>query len=165
MDASVICAKIARMKNTLASLALLSLCACQPQDPTGAPAPPPADAPAAAATTAAPEPGSSIDISQPIRAVGTEPFWALTIDGTGFKLERPDKPTLTATAPGAAIQSGQAVWVAKTPEGQQVTVTLRASPCSDGMSDRKYPISAEVALLNESLYGCAAKVADFPAAK
>lgn len=164
MDASVICAKIARMKTSLVSLALLGLCACQPQDPTGAPAPPPADAPVAPA--AAPSPGgsagSSIDISQAIRAIGTEPFWALSIDGTTFKLERPDMPPLSATAPGAAIQSGQTVWIAKAADGRQMTVTLRAGECSDGMSDFKYPMSAEIALLNESLHGCAAKASAMP---
>lgn len=166
MDASVICAKIARMKRVFAVLALLGLAACQPQDPNGQPAPPPADAPTEApALVANPPPPSIVDVRGPIRAVGTEPFWSLGIDGTSFRLERPDKPALVATSAGAALASGQAVWVARTADGQQMTVTIRFSQCSDGMSDRKYPMSAEVVLLNESLFGCAAKAADFPAGK
>lgn len=163
MDASVICAKIARMKRLLFAPALMApllvlVAACQPQAPDGQPAPPPADAPAATLPPAS----SNIDISQPITARGTEPFWALTINGKTFRLSRPDQPDVSATAPGAAIADGRATWIAKTTDGQQVTVTLYASECSDGMSDLKYPMTAEVALLNESLRGCAAKTAESP---
>jgi uncharacterized membrane protein len=140
--------------------ALLLLCACQPQAPDGKAAPPPADAPAAASTTATP--ATTMDISKPITARGTEPFWSLVIDGKGFRLTRPDHPDIVAEAPGAAIAEGRAIWVAKTPEGQQMTVSLYASECSDGMSDLKYPMSAEVVMLNEELRGCAAKTAELP---
>ena len=161
MDASVICAKIARMKRSLLTPALfvplLVLAACQPQAPDGQAAPPPADAPAASEA-----PSSTMDISKPITAHGTEPFWGLTIDGKAFKLTRPDHPDVVAEAPGAAITSGRAIWIAKTADGQQITVTLYASECSDGMSDLKYPLTAEVVLLNETLRGCAAKTAELP---
>jgi uncharacterized membrane protein len=159
MDASVICGKIARMKRArLTPLLLVPLlvAACQPQAPDGQPAPPPADAPALPAQPV------NMDISKPITAHGTEPFWGLTIDGKAFKLTRPDHPDVVAEAPGAAIAGGHAVWIAKTPDGQQITVTLYASECSDGMSDLKYPMTAEVTLLNESLRGCAAKTAELP---
>jgi uncharacterized membrane protein len=139
-----------------ALFAALLLGACQPQAPDGKPAPPPADAP----TT---PPPASMDVSQPITARGTEPFWALTIEnGTKLTLKRPDRPDLTAEAPGAAIDNGRAIWVAKAADGQQVTVTLFVNECSDGMSDARYPMSAEVVLLNDSLRGCAAKTAELP---
>ena len=67
-----------------------------------------------------------------------------------------------ADAPGAAIQPGRAVWVARAPDGRQLTVTFRAGECSDGMSDLKYPMNAEVVLLNETLRGCAARTAELP---
>jgi len=157
MDASVICAKIVKMKTLPAALAALLLAACQPQDPEGKPAPPPADAPAAATPV-----GTTIDISKPITARGTEPFWALSIDGKSFRLTRPDRPELTAEAPGAAISNGRVIWIAKAADGRQVTVTLYASECSDGMSDLKYPMSAEVVMPDEELRGCAAKTAELP---
>ncbi|WP_156467050.1 MULTISPECIES: COG3650 family protein [unclassified Phenylobacterium] len=145
------------MKTTPAALAALLLAACQPQDPEGKPAPPPADAPAAAAPA-----GTTMDISKPITARGTEPFWALTIDGKAFRLTRPGQPDLTAEAPGASISEGRAIWIAKTADGRQMTVTLYASQCSDGMSDLAYPMSAEVVMLNEELRGCAAKATELP---
>ena len=144
------------------TLCALSLAACQPQDPDGQPAAPPADAPAAPAA-ATPVASGGMDISQPITARGTEPFWAVEItDGTKFRLMRPDNPDLTAEAPGAAMSPGGVTWVAKSAKGEQLTVTLKMGECSDGMSDLKYQMSAEITLLSETLKGCAAKTADLP---
>lgn len=146
---------------SLAAVAALALAACQPQDPNGDPAAPPADAPAASAA-AAPAAGA-LDISQPITALGTEPFWSVTItDGTKFKLTRPDQPDLLAEAPGAAISPGGATWVAKSADGAQMTVMLKPGACGDGMSDRSYPISAEVVLAGVTLKGCAVKASEMP---
>jgi uncharacterized membrane protein len=139
--------------------ALVVLASCQPQGPDGAPAPPPAAAPKPA-PSAAP---AGMDISQPITARGTEPFWALVVaGGTRLTLKRPDHADVMFQAPGAAIEAGRAVWVARAADGQQLTLTLYASDCSDGMSDARYPMAAEVVMLNESLSGCAAKTAELP---
>jgi uncharacterized membrane protein len=129
--------------------ALLALTACQPRAPDAKPAAPPAAEP----------PPRGIDISQPITARGNEPFWSVTIDGTHVRLTRPDQPEVAAETAGAVIQPGRATWVAMAP-GQQITITVYESPCSDGMSDTRYPLTAEVALINESLRGCAARTAD-----
>lgn len=132
-------------------LAVVFLTACQPQDPTGASARAPADAPAPP------------DFSQPMTAIGTEPFWALGVSGTQFKLSRPDEPDLIAQAPGASIRSGQATWTAREAGGRNLTVTFFVSPCSDGMSDRTYPMTAEVTLDGSpTLRGCAIKTAEMP---
>jgi uncharacterized membrane protein len=140
------------MKRPLAMLALLALVACQPKAPEPAATPP-----ALAKATVS-------DFSQPMTAHGNEPFWSLSLDGTHLKLTRPDHPDLVAEAPGAAIQSGRATWIAQAADGQQLTVTFYVSDCSDGMSDRTYPMTAEVVLLNEALRGCAVKTADLKAA-
>lgn len=150
------------MRLVLAPFAALLLAACQPQGPDGEPAPPPADAPAAG-SAATPASSGGMDIGQPITARGTEPFWAVTItDGTRFRLSRPDQPDLAAEAPGAAMSPDGATWVAKGARGEQLTVTLKRGDCSDGMSDLKYPMTAEVVLANEVLRGCAARTADLP---
>ncbi len=141
-------------------LGLLVLAACQPQNPTKVPATVPADAPASAATNAP----TISDFSQPMTALGTEPFWSLSIDGTRFKLSRPGEPDVIASAPGAAIRPGQATWAATSDDGQRLAVTLYVSPCSDGMSDRTYPMTAEVTLGSApTLRGCAVKMAEMPA--
>ena len=129
-----------------AALSVWTLAACQPQAP---PAAPPAEAPKSTVS----------DFSQPMTARGNEPFWSLSLDGTHLKLTRPDHPDLIAETPGAAIQPGRATWIAKAADGQQLTVTLYVSECSDGMSERRYPMTAEVVLLNEALHGCADKTA------
>ena len=139
-------------------LCLLMLAACQPQDPTGTPAAAPVDAPAPASAP------STSDFSQPMTAIGTEPFWSVALEGTRLTLSRPGETDLIADAPGAAIRPGQATWAAAIPDGQQLSVTLYISPCSDGMSDRTYPMTAEVTLGGApTLRGCAIKTADMPA--
>lgn len=144
-------------------LAAPLLPACQPQAPDGEPAPPPADAPGPAPATPPANPAAGgMDISQPITALGTEPFWSLKIVGTTLTLTRPDAPDRIFKAPGAALQPGHATWVAKSDDGAQLTVTLYASECSDGMSDRKYPWNAEVVLYDRALRGCAVKTAEMP---
>lgn len=146
-----------------ASLAALLAAACQPQDPDGQAAQPPADASAATVQATPVATSGGMDISQPLSARGTEPFWAIEITGgTTFKLSRPDQPDLVAEAAGAAMSPGGATWVAKGAKGEQMTVTLRMGECSDGMSDLKYPMTAEVVLVNETLKGCAAKTAELP---
>lgn len=151
------------MRRITLTLAMLVLAACQPQDPDGQPAAPPADAPAAPATATPAATSGGMDIGQPISARGTEPFWALDVTGgTKFKLTRPDQPDVLAEAPGAAMSPDGATWVAKSAKGEQLTVTLKMGECSDGMSDLKYPMSAEVVLVNETLKGCAAKTAELP---
>lgn len=134
----------------VALVGALAISACEQPAPGDGPRPP------EAAPKTATAPG--MDIDQPITARGTEPFWALHItDGTRFRLTRPDQPDLTAEAPGAAVEPGRAAWVAQTSDGRQMTVALYRSPCSDGMSDIRYPMTAEVVLPDERLSGCAAK--------
>ncbi|WP_293675994.1 hypothetical protein [uncultured Phenylobacterium sp.] len=132
-------------------LVLIALAGCQSEKPA-APQPP-------QASVEPTGPATRSDFSQPMTARGNEPFWALTIDGTHLKLSRPDHPDLPAEAPGAVITPGQASWTAKAADGQDIKLTLYVSDCSDGMSDRQYPMTAEVALLNETLRGCADQTA------
>jgi uncharacterized membrane protein len=135
----------------LTMVALFALAACGPK-----PAPPAAPAPVRVA---------SGDFSKPMEARGTEPFWALSIQGTTLTLTRPGQPVITAIAPGAVIQPNQASWTGKMADGQALKVTLYASACSDGMSDHAYGFAAEVVLAGESpLSGCADKAAAMPKA-
>jgi uncharacterized membrane protein len=150
---------------TLLALSVLALCACSPQAPDGSKAPPPEDF-GGAATAADDRRQAALvatsDFSKPMVARGNEPFWAVKMDGTRFTYSRPGQPDTLFEAPGAQIVPGKAVWVAKAADGRQMTLTLYMSDCSDGMSDLRYPMAAEVELLGETLGGCAAKASELP---
>lgn len=139
------------MRRTILLLAL-TLAACDNWKP--AHKPPEAPTPAQEAVTQA------SDFSKPILARGNEPFWSLKIDGVTFTLSRPGEPDVVFQAPGAQITPGKAIWTAKAADGRTLTATLFVSDCSDGMSEQQYPMTAEVALGDRTLRGCAGKASE-----
>ena len=63
---------------------------------------------------------------------------------------------------GPNVGGGVALWEVTTSDGAQIEVKLTAQTCSDGMSDRTYPLTAEVKVDKpkaEILKGCAASKA------
>jgi len=135
----------------------VALSACQPQDPDGAVATPPADAPAAPA----PPPALPAAFAGDIDAVGTEPFWSVSIRKDALTLSRPDDPDVAA-APGVPkIEAGKAVWT-QAAGGKPLVVTLTIGPCTDGMSDRTFPLAAQVKFGDLTLDGCAARTGEAP---
>ena len=96
------------------------------------------------------------------RAVGTEPFWGLTINRAGLRFTTPDNPTglrfpLTEiTLAGDAVQ-----WVGKT-KTAVLTTRLRPGRCSDGMSDRAWTHHAVVRLDGVTYRGCAEPTPEAP---
>lgn len=130
------------------ALSLLALAACAPPE---APAePPPAPAPAVL---------GGVDLNQPLRALGTEPFWAVEITPSALVYSGVDRPEQRAANPGPVIQGATAVYATATDQGAALVVTLIATECSDGMSERTYPLTARVEIGQETLNGCAASVA------
>jgi uncharacterized membrane protein len=93
--------------------------------------------------------------NEPLKVVGTEPFWGARIDGRCVTYSTPEN------------QAGTRIWTRYTagPNGATWTGTykgktfeLRTRPvksCSDGMSDTIYPIEAELKVSGEVLRGCA----------
>lgn len=91
----------------------------------------------------------------PGRAVGTEPFWAARIDGRCVVYSHPED------------QSGTRIWTryVKKPnseswsgsfDGRLFELKARAAPgCSDGMSDKRYPLAVELKVRGELRRGCA----------
>ena len=132
----------------LATLALLApfavLAACsEPEAPPAEPTPPPSVI------------LGGVDLSQPLRAIGTEPGWGIGITSTELKYEGQDRPLQTATNPGPVVQGTTAVFTAMTDKNNALVVTLIDTDCSDGMSDRLYPLTARVEIGGETLSGCA----------
>lgn len=128
-------------------IAALVLAACS--EGTTESAPPPADAPAAAVL-------SGTDLNQPLRVLGTEPFWGLDVAADGLSWTGVDETPLTAPNPGPGMMGAMAVWRTQTTDGQPLVLTLIATECSDGMSDRVYPLTARVELGERDFQGCAA---------
>ena len=131
-----------------AATALAALSACSQPAAEKAPV-----APAEARTLA------KVDLDQPLRVMGTEPFWAVEIAPTGLTYSGVDRPEQKAANPGPALQGTVAVWTTETETKTPLVVTLTATDCSDGMSDRTYPLTAKVEIGGESLTGCAASSA------
>lgn len=131
---------------TLFAAALLALTSCsQPGD---------GEAPAPAETE--PRTLAGVDLDQPVRVLGTEPFWAVEITPQGLTYSGVDRPEQKAANPGPVLQGALASWTARTEAGTPLVVTLTATDCSDGMSDRTYPLAARVEIGGETLTGCAA---------
>ena len=146
------------MRIALGSLVLVLAAACQP---ASEPAPPAPEAPAAAPQAAEPAPAASpvviggVDLSQAVRAVGTEPFWGVEIKPDELVYSGVDRPETKMANPGPRMEGDRVVIAAQDAGGEAFTVTLRGAECSDGMSDRVYPLEAEVHYRGETLKGCA----------
>ena len=118
-----------------------------------------ASAPAAALTAASAgaclmQDGERLAV-KPLRAVGTEPFWGARIEGRCVTYSHPED------------QKGTRIWTRFTPRsdgntwsgalgGRRFELRTRAAPgCSDGMSDRRYPMAVELLVNSEKRTGCA----------
>lgn len=137
------------MRRLACLAALAAATACSPEQPVGEPA----DAPAAAAPALA---LGGVDLKGAVHVLGNEPFWAVQIDPQGLTYSGVDRPEQRAPNPGPVLQGTMAIWTTRTDQGADLTVTVMPTPCSDGMSDREYPLTARVEIAGEVLNGCAA---------
>ena len=85
----------------------------------------------------------------PYRALGTEPFWSLTIGPREMRLSEPGRPDTTLPTPPARELGGRRRYSAN-----DVSVLIVRGPCSDGMSDRRYPDRVTVRWRGRVLQGC-----------
>ncbi len=63
------------------------------------------------------------------------------------------------------VQGTTAVFTVTTDKNNALVVTLIDTDCSDGMSDRLYPLTAKVEIGGETLSGCAIGQAEFDAGR
>ena len=98
------------------------------------------------------------------RAFGTEPFWGLDITPQTLSWSGVDQPVQTAPNPGATVLGTTAVYRTETAAGTLMVLTLIATECSDGMSDRTWPLTVKVELGDQTFSGCAATKAFVDAA-
>jgi len=88
-----------------------------------------------------------------ITLTGTEPFWAIQIEGNEAIYSNPEHPEGLAFAV-ARFTGNNGLGLSGTLFAEPVTITLTPGQCSDGMSDRTFPYVATVALGEETLRGC-----------
>lgn len=129
------------------SLAGFSLAACYDRNDAK---PQSAPEPQVAATL------GGVDLGKPVRALGTEPFWGVEITPDALIYTRVDQPAQRAPNRGATVQGTVATFASSTDLNQALNVVLIATECSDGMSDRTYPLTARVEIGGDELTGCAA---------
>lgn len=97
-------------------------------------------------TGAASPPGRPDPISY--KAIGTEPFWAVTVKGATAVLERPDSGPVRFSI--NRHNEGQKVRYV----GDGFTMIVTEGPCSDGMSDSVWSDRVSVAFGGGTLKGC-----------
>ena len=137
------------MRRLYAALSVLVLAGCSPAE---APAPSPElTAPAAVL--------GGVELAGSLRAIGTEPDWSVDLTGTEMVYTSPEPPGQRARQPEPVIQGTTATWAGETADGATFKVTLVATECSDGMSERTYPLTAMVTVGERALTGCAASTA------
>jgi uncharacterized membrane protein len=91
-------------------------------------------------------------------AVGNEPFWRVTFDGTQLVLERPEPPReMVFDAEPADTRGTLTTIVGRRTLGKvhELKLGLLHESCSDGMSGAWYPYRAEVRVGDLALHGCA----------
>lgn len=110
-----------------ALLPLTALAACTPMPPVE----PPAAGPAR------------------YRALGTEPFWSVTLTNGRMRYDDPAGKVIDVPAPTARPSFNGERYVS-----DRLTLDITHTPCSDGMSDRRYPDTVLVIADGRELKGC-----------
>jgi uncharacterized membrane protein len=89
------------------------------------------------------------------RAVGTEPFWALTLTGREMIFGEANT-SLPVSEPQPRPIHGFAGDIY---QGKRISLNIvRGQRCSDGMSDRIYPDKVQVRIDGRSFEGCGGEV-------
>lgn len=100
----------------------------------------------AAVLAALPVPASA---QAPYRALGTEPFWSVTIGGGRMVYEDPEGGRVVVRTPAARPSFNGRRYVTR-----RLTVDITRQACSDGMSDRDYADTVRVTVDGRELSGC-----------
>jgi putative lipoprotein len=99
-------------------------------------------------------PGCAEDMSEfVVKASGNEPFWALSIDRSILRFQRPEAPAYSGSYTRSLLADGSSRFEADT-EGGRLTVTLTRRPCRDGMSDAVFGWAAVVRVGQREWGGC-----------
>ena len=91
-----------------------------------------------------------------LRAVGTEPFWGARVEGRCVTYSTPENQQgVRVWTRYSSERNGRGAWVGQL-DGKKFEMRVRPEAgCSDGMSDKRYPIAVELTVMGESRKGCA----------
>ena len=118
-------------------LAALGACQTYPGGPAGYPEPYPQPYP---------EPGPAMG---EYRALGTEPFWDLTIGRDLVFTDRGNNLQVVQPAPRRIIGIAGEIY-----QTRRINVNIVHARCSDGMSDRSYPDQVQLTVDGRAYRGC-----------
>ena len=93
---------------------------------------------------------------EPLRAVGTEPFWGARVEGRCVTYSTPENQQgVRIWTRYSSEGNGHGAWAGQL-GGKRFEMRVRPEAgCSDGMSDKRYPIAVELTVMGESRKGCA----------
>lgn len=139
------------------SSAFVSACregAAPPPGPAPAPDPAPAPGPAASASPCMAQDGKPLRVAA-VRAIGTEPFWNARVEGRCVTYTHPEDQKGTRVWTRYTPGPGGGTWSGSLGGGRFELRILPGRGCSDGMSDKRYPLKAELVVGGERRTGCA----------
>lgn len=91
----------------------------------------------------------------PVKAIGTEPFWGVRVEGRCVTYSTPEDQkgtriwTRFESGPNGPVWNGAF-------GGKRFQLYVQPRPnCSDGMSDKSYPLEARLIVQGEQRQGCA----------
>lgn len=102
---------------------------------------------------------AGVDLNAPLSVIGTEPFWSLSLTERDVTFERPGDDAQVFPRHLFEINKDKSGPKRAELLSNEISLTLIAQTCSDGMSDRVYPLTAEVNFGDEVLKGCATPTA------
>ncbi len=113
-------------------------------------------------STAARDPAGATKPDSALVALGNEPFWNVRITSREILYRDPEHQDGYRFPPVAPVEEGDArVYrarrdiLADDPGPRTLELRIRQGACSDGMSDRQYPMTAALKIGDRTLTGCA----------
>lgn len=94
-------------------------------------------------------PAAAQSDAQPYKALGTEPFWSLTIGTRSMRYEAPGTVPVIVGKPKPITGFNGERYVAR-----RMTVDITHVECNDGMSDRTFRDTVTVTMGRKTLRGC-----------
>lgn len=131
--------------------------ACAAPPPPEVPPPPVAGSEPPAAGACRTQDGRTIPPNM-LRAIGTEPFWGARIEGRCIVYSHPDDQAGTRVWTRFEGSRDAGTWTGFYGGARFVLRTRPQAGCSDGMSDRRYPLAVSLLVSGEERSGCAERL-------